>query len=341
MPAIQLTDISKTFTERTWKTALGFRAPGRVEALKEVSLSIQPGEIFGLIGPNGAGKTTLIKILATLILPDSGEASICGFDLSSQANRIRHLIGMVTANDRSFYWRLTGRQNLNFFASLWDLTNPDKTLRIKHVLDLVDLKDKADAQVMKYSSGQLQRLALARALLPDPTILLMDEPTRSLDPGAASQFRKLAKTYLSGKKGKTIIWCTHNLQEAKDVCNALAIIDKGRVVSSGSLDQIQSLIETKSIYGLKIATQPIDVIKEMGIPVSNISQNNGFMDLEISEPETEIPHLLDRLVRHNVKVFACYRKDIPLEQVFETLTNPDLPEPQIQTDQTNQIDQID
>ena len=321
MHSINLKNISKTFVERTWRTTLGIGKPITVNALKNVSLSIPSGEIFGLLGPNGAGKTTLIKILSTLILPDSGSASVCDYDLVGQPEKVRNLIGFVNANERSFYWRLTGRQNMHFFATLWNLRNAEKARRIEDLLDLVGVKDKADVPFMKYSSGQQQRLSLARALLPDPKILLMDEPTRSLDPVAASEIRKFAKTDLAGKRGKTIIWCTHNLEEAREVCDTLAIIHKGSVMATGSLKQMQSLIQEKSLYYLKIATQPHDLLKKIGIPVSNIVQNNGMMEIELVKEEAYIPAMLNHLVRQNIKIYACNRKDVPLESIFETLVN--------------------
>ncbi|HEA67325.1 MAG TPA: ABC transporter ATP-binding protein [Desulfobacterales bacterium] len=319
MHSINLKNISKTFVERTLRTRLGLRMPRVVNALNNVSLSIPSGKIFGLLGPNGAGKTTLIKILATLILPDKGEASICGYNLVDQPEKVRNIIGFVNSNERSFYWRLSGRQNLSFFASLWDLKNPKKTCRIEQLFDLVDLGEKADTQVMKYSSGQLQRLSLARALLPDPKILLMDEPTRSLDPVAASEIRKFAKTDLAGKRGKTIIWCTHNLEEAREVCDTLAIIHKGSVMATGSLKQMQSLIQEKSLYYLKIAIQSHNLLKKIGIPLSHIVQKNGMMEIELAKQEAYIPALLSHLIRQNIKIYACNRKDVPLESIFEKL----------------------
>jgi len=318
---LQLKKISKTFVERTWRTTLGIRRPAAITALNGVSLSIPTGQIFGLLGPNGAGKTTLIKILSTLILPDSGEASISGYDLLREPQHVRNIIGFVNSNERSFYWRLTGRQNLSFFASLWNLSDPEKLRRIEQLLDLVGLREKADTRFLKYSTGQQQRLSLARALLPDPEILLMDEPTRSLDPVAASGLREFAKTELAGKRGKTILWCTHNLREAEDVCDTLAIIHKGTLMATGSLKQMQSLMEVKGRYHLTISTQSYDAFKKTGISPSNIIQNNGVMEFEVKEKEENIPALLNRLIQDNIRIYACNRKEIPLEDIFENLVN--------------------
>lgn len=316
---IQLDNISKTFTEHTWQTLFRLKKPKKVTALQRVSLTIKPGEIFGLLGPNGAGKTTLIKILATLILPDSGTASIGGFNLVANPNDVRPLIGLVSANERSFYWRLTGRQNLDFFAALWNLKKIEKKERIDNILDRVGIAHKADTPFMKYSSGQQQRLALARALLPDPKILLMDEPTRSLDPIAAGRLRKFARDELVGEQGKTILWCTHNLAEARDVCHRLAIIHEGTIISSGSLEDMQALITQDNHYQIKIDSQGDDMWKTIGISPIRIAQNNGIMEFEIEAKEEHIPALVNRLVNARVKVYACKEKEPDLEKIFENL----------------------
>jgi ABC-type multidrug transport system ATPase subunit len=174
---------------------------------------------------------------------------------------------------------------------------------------------------MKYSSGQQQRLALARALLPDPKILLMDEPTRSLDPMVAGRLRKFARDELVGNQGKTILWCTHNLAEARDVCHRLAIIHEGTVISSGSLEDMQALITQKNHYQIKIDSQGDDMWKTLGISPIGITQNNGIMELEIKAKEERIPALINRLVSAGVKVYACKEKEPDLEKIFENLIN--------------------
>ena len=210
---------------------------------------------------------------------------------------------------------------MHFFASLWNLRDPEKTRRIEMLFDLVGLSEKADTLFMKYSSGQQQRLSLARALLSDPKILLKDEPTQSLDPMAASEIRKFAREELAAKRGKTILWCTHNLQEAREVCDRLAVIHQGNVMATGTLRSMQSLMPPENRYRLKIATQPFDAIRNIGISPARISQNNVMMEFEIREKEENIPALLNRLFQENIKVYACNRKDVPLESIFKTLVN--------------------
>lgn len=236
-PAIELKHISKTFTERNWKTFL-FHKPRQTVALNDVSLTVKKGEIMGLLGPNGAGKTTLIKILSTLVTPDSGKGSISGLSLATQSLAIRNKIGMVSTNDRTFYWRLSGRENLDFFATLYNLHGTRKTHQIEKALQLTGMEDKAESRFMSYSSGQKQRLAIARAMLSDPEVLLMDEATTSLDPIATRKLLTFTKETLTRQEQKTIIWCTHNLREAEDICDRVTILHKGKVLYSGRLEDM-------------------------------------------------------------------------------------------------------
>jgi ABC-2 type transport system ATP-binding protein len=317
---IEVKDVAKTFMDRSWNTVLFRKKQKKTEALKGVSLEIRAGEIFGLLGPNGAGKTTLIKILATLILPDRGSGSICGYDLLRQSDHVRRVIGLVNTSERSFYWRLTGKQNLYFFSTLYNLTGQHRKKRVEELLEFVGLNsDMADMPFMKYSSGQKQRLAIARALLSDPSVLLMDEPTNSLDPLAAAEIRRFTKEELVAHNGKTILWCTHNLKEAEEMCSRLSIIHKGKVIASGSLDYMKSLITKESSYRVKISPISLTTLHKMGVLPLTIYNNNGFMELELKEEEENIASLLKYLIEHDVKVYTCNQKEIELEEIFEHL----------------------
>lgn len=318
---IELHRISKTFIERSWRSVLFRSIPKRTEALKDITLTIKKGEIFGLLGPNGAGKTTLIKIMATLILPDGGAGKILGFDLIRQSQHIRRLIGLVNMSERSFYWRLTGRQNLNFFAALHNLTGKQKGKRVQTLLELVNLEEKAEIQFMKYSSGQKQCLALARALLSNPEILLMDEPTQNLDPIASSTFLKMAVDVLQGKEGKTILWCTHNLREAEEVCSRIAIIHRGAVIESGDLAYMCSLIDTESFYEFTIDHCPETTLQEIGITPLRILHNNGSLNFELQLRSNDVPSLVRQLVENGLNVRSCRAKAIDLDEVFEKIIN--------------------
>jgi ABC-2 type transport system ATP-binding protein len=204
-----------------------------VTALDGVDLEVGAGRCHCLLGPNGAGKTTLIKILATLVLPDGGQVCVEGFDVERDPGRVKKAIGLAVGDERSFYWRLTGRQNLMFFAAVSDIPAAEARRRVAGILDLVGLGEIADLRFNAYSTGKRQMLAFARALLTDARILFVDEPTRSLDPGSARKIRAFIRGELVGRQGRTVFWATHNLAEAAEVADDIAIIDKGRIRASG------------------------------------------------------------------------------------------------------------
>jgi ABC-2 type transport system ATP-binding protein len=200
-----------------------------VQALDGVSLDIEPGEVVALLGPNGAGKTTLIRILGTTVLPDSGSATVAGNDVVRDPTAARHSLGLMIGDERSHYWRLSGRRNLVFFAALVGLPRREAAARAAQLLDSVGLTDAADRPVLGYSSGMRARLSLARALLAGPPLLLLDEPTRNLDPLAASGFRESASR-LAGRRGTGILFATHDLHEAVAMSTRILVLSAGRIV---------------------------------------------------------------------------------------------------------------
>ena len=201
-------------------------------AVKNINLTVERGEIFGLLGPNGAGKTTLTKMLCTLILPSRGSASVCGFDLAKQQGNVKSSIALISSEERSFYWRLTGRQNLEFFAALHGLAKNEARDRIDEALKQVDMTAAAGRSFKEYSTGMKQRMGLARGLLADPEIFFMDEPTKGLDPVAT---RKLHDFIINGlaAAGKTVFIATHHLAEVEQVCNRVGIMSEGEMVACG------------------------------------------------------------------------------------------------------------
>lgn len=317
--AIELINVNKRFIERSFQHFLMGKTPTPVHALRGVDLKVDHGEVFGLLGPNGAGKTTLIKILATLILPDSGKGAVCGYDINQQPDKIRCIIGLVNTAERSFYWRLTGKQNLEFFSVLYNISDPHRKKRISELLDLTGLTDKADTPFMKYSDGQKQRLAIARALLSDPKVLLMDEPTKSLDPIGVSQLIKFTVNELAAKQNKTILWCTHNIKEAEEVCSSLAIIHKGRIIASGDLKHMQSLISQETCYSLKVENCPEDIFQKMKLTPFCSVRHNECLEFELRAGEDEIPSIIKGLVNNGVNIRVCKNKPVELEDVFEKL----------------------
>lgn len=208
-----------------------------VLALDHVSLHIKKGEVFGLIGPNGAGKTTFIKTLSTLIIPDEGTAEIAGKDIITDEKDVRRLLGVVTSEvPRSLSWRLTGKQNLMFFANMYGLFGEEAENRIEYLLERFGLREWKDHMVMKYSTGMKHKLALVRALLHDPPVLLLDEPTTGIDPFSQYDIRGYVRAEL---RDKTVIWASHNLLEVEQVCDRIALINKGKIVLMGRPDDLK------------------------------------------------------------------------------------------------------
>ena len=237
---ISVGELTKRFVaRRPWRDMMS-RAVTRTftTALGGVSLEARAGEIVGLLGPNGAGKTTLLKILSTLVLPDSGTAQIAGFDVVREPARARRVLAPVTADERSLDWRLSARENLRFFGVLHGLHGVAMHQRISDLLAGVELLDAGDKLVGAFSSGMRQRLLIARALLSRPQALLLDEPTRSLDPLAARAFRDFLRHEVAHRQGCAVLLATHDPDEALDLCDRIAILDKGHLLAIGAAREL-------------------------------------------------------------------------------------------------------
>ncbi|HLM01262.1 MAG TPA: ABC transporter ATP-binding protein [Pyrinomonadaceae bacterium] len=227
MTAVRIENLSKTYPPSfpRLKKLLHIAVKPAVEALKNVSFEIETGEIFGLIGRNGAGKTTLTKIIATLVQPSGGRVSVKNFDSVADEVKVRALIGLATAEERSFYWRLTCEQNMMFFARLYGMNDRAARRKINELFEKLNLEELAKRRFSLLSTGNKQRLAVARALLPAPPILLLDEPTRSLDPLAAAEMRRL----IASLENVSVLLTSHNLSEVEELCRRVAVISRGEI----------------------------------------------------------------------------------------------------------------
>lgn len=239
--AVAIQNLTKTFSVGNLLRALQKNPPkkGGTEVLKGVSLEVYRGEALGLLGPNGAGKTTLLEILSTLLLPTGGQAIVGGYDVVREARQVRKVVSYCPSASDNFYPRLTGVANLEFYALLNNLSPQEARRKIQTVLNLVELDVSSDVPFQRYSEGMKQRLALARALLTDPELLLLDEPTRSLDPVLQEEIRKFVRERVVAKLGKTVLLVTHSLLEAEQVCDRLAILHRGQIVSIGTPEEIK------------------------------------------------------------------------------------------------------
>ena len=234
------------------------------EALKGISLSIQKGEVFGLLGPNGAGKSTTIKILSTMLLPTSGEVEISGFDIYKDEQQIRERINFIFGGERSLYFRLSAEDNLFYFADLYKIPRKKQLILIPDLLKQVGLNSFAKRRVETFSKGMKQRLQIARALLNDPEIIFLDEPSIGLDPVGALELRNIIKEL--AKNGKTILLTTHYM--AEELCDRIAIINQGEIVTCGTLPEIASLISDED--RTKILQDKVKEQKEIDVTLEDI-----------------------------------------------------------------------
>jgi ABC-2 type transport system ATP-binding protein len=220
-------------------------------AVDGVSLQIERGEIFGLLGPNGAGKSTTIRMLCTLLEPTSGTARVNGYDIVKQANEVRRNLGTVLAGERSIYWKLSGRENLEYFAALYHIPPAIAKKRVEELIERMELKERANELVEKYSTGMRQRIAISKALLARPPILLLDEPTLGLDPQAARNLRELIIDLQ--KEGHTILLTTHYMEEADLLSDRIGIIDTGKIIALDTPDGLKQRIGQSEIVKLEVA----------------------------------------------------------------------------------------
>ena len=236
----------------------------KTQALKDINFSIKKGEIFGILGPNGAGKSTLIKIMATLLKEDSGSIKILGLDVDKNEKVIRQKINLITGSERGLYWRLTARENLEYFAEFYGISKTNKKNLIDKLVKLVGLFGREDEKVEKYSKGMKQRLQIARGLINDPQIIFLDEPTLGLDVLSAVNLRKLIKEL--SREGKTIIYTTHYMKEAEEICDRVLFINKGKVLDIGNIDDLKR----KNLKNKKMIIYWKNIESQINVEIKNI-----------------------------------------------------------------------
>jgi ABC-2 type transport system ATP-binding protein len=248
---------------RTYKTYTGTirRRAKEIEAVRGVSFEIAKGELFGLLGPNGAGKTTTIKMLITLLIPTSGTARVLGLDVVKDAREVRKRIGYVFGGERGVYERLSGYDNLRYFAELYGVPGREQKARIEELLDLVGLKGREHERAEGYSRGMKQRLHIARGLLHDPEVVFLDEPTIGLDPVGARELRSTISSLTDA--GKTILLTTHYMFEADALCDRIAVITKGNIVAEGTPGQLKSRVESGSVTEVEVYGVPEETVERL------------------------------------------------------------------------------
>jgi ABC-2 type transport system ATP-binding protein len=330
--AIQTINLFKAFQTKQKLTKNIFNSSSRTSkiVIDNLNLQINKGELFGLLGPNGAGKTTLVKMLCTLLPPDSGTAKINGYDVIKQPMQVKQSLGtLFSVGERGFFWRLNGYRNLEFYAAIFNVPRNIRKERISEILKLVGLQDNADESYQKYSGGMKRKLALARALLANPPVLLLDEPTVGLDVISSRSLRDFVKNTLS-KQGTTILYTTHYIEEAAQICNKIGIMSSGRLIACDTPDKIRNLIKKGEIINITIENmteQQLVELKNRNFIV-NLTENNNTEDLLPKQKSLSIeleniddlPAVFDFLFERKIKLLNFQRKEPTLEDAFIELT---------------------
>lgn len=315
---VTIEKLSKTYHTRQRKGL--FKSEEKlVEALKGVSLEIKPGEIFGLLGPNGAGKTTLIKCLTTLLLPTSGEAWINGYHLTKNDNQIRATVGCMLMGERGLYWKLTGRENMVFFGALYHLSPAERRRRADEIIERLHLGDIADRAVETYSSGQKMKLAFAKALINDAPLLILDEPTNTLDLPSARELR--AVVHELNQEGKTVIYTTHIMAEAETMCDRVAIIDRGEVLALGSVPELKASLNREAVIRIEgvISAKASQAVQALpGVSQAATTPVNGHIQLTVvaQDHQALLPRLIETLTAYHAVMQKITPEEITLEDVF-------------------------
>ena len=290
-------------------------------ALDKLNLQIERGDIYGFIGPNGAGKTTTIKILATLLRPTSGQAFVCGFSVNGQAKHIRRKIGYVP-DEFGVYEDMTVAEYLEFFSALYEISGKERRRVIRDVLELTDLSYKEGAQVDSLSRGMRQRLALARVLLHDPEVLLLDEPASGLDPRARIEIRELLKELRN--MGKTILISSHILSELRELCNKVGIIEEGKLIFSGSLNEILRQVRSTDIVQVQVRAGPEQacaILKEHELVTrAEVLSDDGFIEVQVAAAAEDYSFVPTLLVEKGFKLLTVREEEINLEDAFMKVT---------------------
>ncbi len=305
---------------RTFKGASG----STVQALNEVSLDVKPGEIFGLLGPNGAGKTTLIKILTTLLLPTSGEAYVGGFNVVTEAAKIRGIINLVSGGETPGYGILNVRENLWFFSQLYGLPNSIANDRISQLLEELDLKEYASTRMSKLSTGYKQRLNLARGFVNDPQVVFLDEPTLGLDIISAKNLRRFVLEWIKKTANKSLLLTTHYMAEADELCNRVAIIDRGRILANDTPERLKNKVRKNTTVKLELEgkvdsseLQKVPMI--VGFAESHDIQTGVTSIKVVVESDSAISDILSQISKNGLKVLGVSKTEPTLEDVYISL----------------------
>jgi ABC-2 type transport system ATP-binding protein len=322
--AIRTDGLTRTYHKprkrRWWGKSVPEDGPPEFVALENVSLEVRPGELFGLLGPNGAGKTTLIKILTTLLAPSAGTAHVDGLDVVTHAAEIRPRINMVSGGESSGYGILNVRENLWLFARIYGVPTAVANERIDKMLGVVGLTDKGKSRISHLSTGQRQKMNFCRGFITDPKILFLDEPTLGLDVTSARAIRSFLREWMRERPERTLLLTTHYMAEADELCDRVAIIDKGKVLACDTPAALKRRVQTHALYELSLAPGAngwADLGKLPGVHSSTATTTPTTVELKVSlEEEPAIGAVVQTLVTNGGHILSLKKVEPTLEDVF-------------------------
>ena len=296
MYAVELHNLSKTY-------------PGGKQAVQNVSLELEPGEVFGFLGPNGAGKTTTVKLLNGMLTPTEGICRVLGSDPALEPEKVHAVSGVVTEHAR-MYENLTGLENLVFYAELYGISADEAARRSESLLKEMELEEAKDRKLAAWSTGMRQRLSLARALIHRPKILFLDEPTSGLDPESAQNVNRMIRE-MAENSGITVFLCTHQLRYAQEICTRYGLIEEGRLLAEGTLDELRSETFSRITLQIRAGSMP----PEMGF------RQIGAQEYEASiRSEDEIPEIVRRIAAAGGDIYKVEARQPDLEDIYFALT---------------------
>jgi ABC-2 type transport system ATP-binding protein len=331
-PAIRTVDLGRTYKLPRKHRLLGGSDPSPTEftALDGVNLEVHTGELFGLLGSNGAGKTTLIKILTTLLAPSTGSAYVDGLEVVRNAQAVRERINMVSGGESSGYGILTVRENLWLFSQLYGVPGPEARRRIDSLLEAVGLADRADTRISHLSTGLRQKMNFCRGFVTNPRILFLDEPTLGLDVTAARTVRHFVRHWMDEDPGRTLILTTHYLMEADDLCDRVAVIDRGRVLACDTPANLKRRVQRYPLFQIAVthgANGWHELDRLPGVRRFTASEQVNQVDLKVAlEEETVVGSVVQEVLNGGSRILSLTKVEPTLEDVFVGLVGHELAE---------------
>ncbi len=325
--AIQTEHLGRIYKIRGGKKT----APKELVALQDIKLEVRKGELFGLLGPNGAGKTTLIKILTTLLGPSSGWARVAGYDVVKEANRVRPRINMVSGGESSGYGLLTVRENLWMFAQFYGITSGVANSRIRELLEIVGLSDRSNTKSSDLSTGLRQKMNIVRGFLTDPDVLFLDEPTLGLDVGASREVRNFVRKWIDEDRERTLLLTTHYMMEADELCDRVAIINKGRVLACDTPSALKIRLQQDAIFRMEVSSLDGAAVEQFeqlpGVRKVIHSPQDGFSVLEMILAQDDVlASVVNLLTISDLHILNLQKREPTLEDVFVALVGTSMEE---------------